>query len=222
MGHIFISYSKKDVVYAEKLINALKNEGFDPWVDMEGLQVGTPWRIQLHKQLKTCDAYLLIVSQNSKDSTWVHEELDFAQHFNKPIFPLRLDDTEPFFGIRAIQYEDIRQGKLPSEAFYQQLEIVTSRRKKTRRQNANSTDQAKKQVMEGAAQLLSYYGKELSDLISRASKGLTDTKKTIENSDVIKKLSANAKKTAPKKKKNTIKKVPSSAKKTASPRKKKK
>jgi len=43
MGHIFISYSKKDIVYAEKLINALRREGFNPWVDMENLGAGTQW-----------------------------------------------------------------------------------------------------------------------------------------------------------------------------------
>lgn len=41
MGHIFISYSKKDIVYAEKLVNALRREGFNPWVDIENLGAGT-------------------------------------------------------------------------------------------------------------------------------------------------------------------------------------
>ena len=36
MGHIFISYSKKDIVYAEQLINALRREGFNPWLDRQG------------------------------------------------------------------------------------------------------------------------------------------------------------------------------------------
>jgi hypothetical protein len=43
MGHIFISYSEKNIVYAEKLINALRREGFNPWVDMENLGAGTQW-----------------------------------------------------------------------------------------------------------------------------------------------------------------------------------
>lgn len=171
MGHIFISYSKKDIVYVEKLIKALQSEGFDPWVDREGLGAGTQWRTHLEKQIETCDVYLPIISRNSKGSKWVHEELEFAQSLNKPIFPLRLDNTEPFFEIRTIQYEDIRQGKLPSEAFYQRLAVVTPRAQV--RGRGSRMDQ-RKEVVEGATQLASHYMEELSnkgkDFVSEASK----------------------------------------------------
>jgi len=216
MGHIFISYSKKDVVHAEKLINALKREGFNPWVDIEGLGAGTHWRSRLESQIETSDAYILIVSRNSEKSKWVKEELLVAQGLGKPIFPLRIDNTKPFFGIRTIQYEDIRRGKLPSEEFYERLAAVTSRKKKTRR--GNRTDKAKKQVMEGTAELLSYFGEELSskgkDFLEIASKKSSEVYKSVIASDAVKKLSANVKKNsvpeekaaAPKKKKSTRKK----------------
>jgi len=207
LGHIFISYSNRDLVHVDKLIDALKREGFNPWVDKEGLLAGTTWRPKLHKQVESCDAYLVIVSRNSEASKWVQEELDLAQSLNKPIFPLRLDDTEPFFGIRTIQYEDIRRGKLPSEAFYQRLETVTSRKKRTRRK-ANRTNRAKKQVMEGTTELLSYYGEELSskgkDFMTKASKRLAEIKKAVESNDAVKNLPAGVKKiTVPKKKTTT-------------------
>ena len=68
MGHIFISYSRKDVVYAEKLINTLRREGFIPWVDMEGLGAGTYWQTRLQKQIKTCDASILVMSHTACNS----------------------------------------------------------------------------------------------------------------------------------------------------------
>jgi len=130
MGHIFISYSKKDVLYAEKLVNALRREGFNPWVDMEDLGAGTHWQVRLHKQILSCDAYILIMSSNAQKSKWVPDELVAAKSKGKPIFPLLLDDTELFLAIQTIQVEDVRGGKLPSEAFYQQLAKVSTRQKK--------------------------------------------------------------------------------------------
>jgi len=130
MGHIFISYSKKDVLYAEKLVNALRREGFNPWVDMEELGAGTHWQVRLHKQIQSCDAYILIMSRNAKASNWVPDELVAAKSSGKPIFPLLLDDVELFLAIQTVQCEDVRGGKLPSEKFYQQLAKVTKRQKK--------------------------------------------------------------------------------------------
>ena len=75
MGHIFISYSKKDIVYAEKLMNRLRREGFNPWVDMDGLGAGTYWQDRLQKQIQTCDAYILVMSHNARHSKWVPDEL---------------------------------------------------------------------------------------------------------------------------------------------------
>ncbi len=130
MGHIFISYSKKDVLYAEKLVNALRREGFNPWVDMEELGAGTHWQVRLHKQILNCDAYILIMSRNAKNSKWVPDELVAAKSSGKPIFPLLLDDVELFLAIQTIQCEDVRGGKLPSERFYEQLAKVSKRQKK--------------------------------------------------------------------------------------------
>jgi hypothetical protein len=225
MGQIFISYSKKDVVHAEKLINALKREGFDPWVDMEGLHPGTYWRERLEKQIKNCDAYLLIISRNSKKSKWVREELEEARNQDKPIFTLRLDQTRPFFGIRGIQYEDIRGGKLPSEEFYQRLADVTERKKRTRRK-ANRTDRAKKQVREGTAELLSYFGEEFlstgKDLMAVATKKSSEAYKSVVNSDAVKRLSASVKKTTTSEKKTATSKRKKTTRKKRTVQKKKK
>ena len=111
MGHIFISYSKRDIVYAEKLINALRREGFNPWLDMEGLGAGTHWQTRLQKQIYTCDAYILVMSSNAFNSKWVPDELVTAKTKDKPIFPLLLDDTEMFLAIQTIQFEDVRDRK---------------------------------------------------------------------------------------------------------------
>jgi hypothetical protein len=199
MGHIFISYSKKDIVYAEKLINALRREGFNPWVDMQGLGAGTYWPDRLHKAIKTCDAYVLIMSRNAKNSKWVPDELVAAKTSGRHIFPLLLDDTELFLALQTIQFEDVRGGKLPSEAFYRRLATVTTRRKKASHKvdSIHLTEEARKQKADAAAEKASYYLSKISsnvkDVIAVASKISSNTYKSVANSEAVKKISSRVK-----------------------------
>jgi len=212
MGHIFISYSTKDIVYAEKLINALRREGFNPWVDKEGLGAGTQWLKRLQKQILTCDAYILIMSRNAYESTWVPDELVTAKSKGKPIFPLLLDDTELFLALQTIQFEDVRGGKLPSQAFYKRLAEVAPRRKKASEKinSVRLVDQARQKKVDDAAEKASFYLSKISsnvkDVIAVASKVSSDTYKAVANSDVVKKISSKVKQTTVSKKKKTTRK----------------
>jgi len=158
MGHIFISYSKKDVLYADKLVNALRREGFNPWVDIDELGAGTHWQNRLHKQILTCDAYILIMSRNAKASKWVPDELVTAKSKDKPIFPVLLDDTELFLAIQTIQCEDVRGGKLPSENFYKQLAKVTTRQKKASEKvdSIHLVERARQQKIDASVEKITY------------------------------------------------------------------
>jgi hypothetical protein len=199
MGHIFISYSKKDIVYAEKLINALRREGFNPWVDMEGLGAGTHWQTRLQKQIISCDAYILIMSRNAFRSKWVPDELVTAKSKGKPIFPLLLDDTETFLAIQTIQFEDVRGGKLPSEVFYRRLATVTTRRRKASQKvdSIRLIAQARQQKVDAAAEKASFYLSRLTsnvkDVLAVASRVSSDTYKSVANSTVVKKLTSRVK-----------------------------
>jgi len=212
MGHIFISYSKKDIVYAEKLINALRREGFNPWVDMENLGAGTQWLRRLQKQIVTCDAYILIMSRNAYNSKWVPDELVTAKSKGKPIFPLLLDDTELFLALQTIQFEDVRGGKLPPETFYRRLATVTSRRKKASAKvdSIRLVDQARQKKVEEASEKASYYLAKISsnvkDAFAVASKVSSETYKAVANNDVVKKITSSVKQAPPAKKKTARKK----------------
>lgn len=196
MGHIFISYSKKDIGYAEKLTNSLRREGFYPWVDMEGLGAGTYWQSRLQKQIYTCDAYILIMSHNAFHSRWVPDELVVAKTKNKPIFPLLLDDTELFLAIQTIQVEDVRGGKLPSEAFYQRLAAVTPRQKKAgqRVDSIRLTERARKEKADEAAEKTSFYlssfTNSVKDAIAVTSKVSSKVYKSVARSRLMRKLSS--------------------------------
>jgi hypothetical protein len=127
MTHIFISYSHKDTEYARRLQEALIQEGFEVWID-DRIEYGDEWPIVIQERLDACDVFILIASENSYRSKWVHKEVTRAQRTEKPFFPLLLDG-HPWLTIESTQYVDVRDRSLPTEKFYNKLAKYTSRNK---------------------------------------------------------------------------------------------
>jgi hypothetical protein len=126
MGHIFISYSHKDKKYVEKLEKKLIEEGFDVWIDHR-IDYGSQWPKEIQRALDTCDAFVVVVSENAYKSKWVQNEVARADRKGKPFFPLLLEG-DAWLAIEAFQYVDVKDGSLPPEKFYKRLEKVSQRK----------------------------------------------------------------------------------------------
>ena len=126
MGHIFISYSHKDKDYVHKLQEALQNEGFDVWID-DRIDYGTQWPKVIQDQLDACDAFIVVVSENSYESEWVQNEVARAKWKGKPFFPLLLNG-DPWLSIQVTQWVDVRDKSLPPKKFYERLAHVAPRK----------------------------------------------------------------------------------------------
>ena len=119
MGHIFISYSHKDTAYVEKLEAKLIREGFDVWVDHR-IDYGSRWTKEIEKAINTCDAYIVVMSETARESQWVERERIHAEKRRKPFFPLLLKG-DAWFELGNIQFMDVRGGKLPPKAYYENI-----------------------------------------------------------------------------------------------------
>ena len=129
MGHIFISYSHKDKAYVEKLEKKLIDEGFDVWVDHR-IDYGDDWLRVIEKNLDTSDAFIIVMSDNSRASDMVQNEITRARDNGKPIFPVLLEGGH-WLAVQRKQYADVRDGSLPPEKFYYRLEAVMPRNKES-------------------------------------------------------------------------------------------
>lgn len=125
MGHIFISYSHNDKGYVHKLQEALLSQGFNVWID-DRIDYGTRWPKVIQDHLDDCDAFIVIVSENSFESEWVQNEVTRAKRIGKPFFPLLLNGS-PWLSIESTQYVDVSDGSVPPEKFYSRLALVTPR-----------------------------------------------------------------------------------------------
>lgn len=127
MGQIFISYSHKDKLYVHKLTEALQRDGFDVWID-DRIDYGAHWPKVIQSQLDACDAFIVVVSENSFDSEWVQNEVARAKRKAKPFFPLLLSG-DPWLSVEVTQWVDVRDGSLPTEKFYERLSSLMPQQK---------------------------------------------------------------------------------------------
>src|SRR5690349_18137439 len=86
MSHIFISYSRKDQIYARQLADELILRGFDVWID-DRIDYGDDWELEIFKAIDNCVAFVIIMTPNSYESKCVRRECHYAEKRNKPPFP---------------------------------------------------------------------------------------------------------------------------------------
>jgi hypothetical protein len=67
------------------LVQALESYGLPVWMD-DRIDYGEPWPAEIEKQLRECQAFLVVVSPRSEASHWVQCELQLALKLKKPIF----------------------------------------------------------------------------------------------------------------------------------------
>ena len=88
MTQVFISYSRKDLVFVERLAKDLEAAGLEVWYDLSGLEVGTRWGREIQNALDQSQYFLVVLSPNSVDSEWVEKEFLYANNLKTKIIPL--------------------------------------------------------------------------------------------------------------------------------------
>ncbi len=116
---IFISYSRQDQAYVNKLLEALTKHELPWWLDNK-IDYGDKWTREIEENLRKSQVFMLVMSRNLEASEWVQRELIFAQQLKKPIFPLLLAG-ERWFQVINIQTTDVLGGELPPASFFNRI-----------------------------------------------------------------------------------------------------
>jgi hypothetical protein len=124
-GHVFISYRHEDPdkSYVERLVAFLAAEGFEAWHDQD-IVTGASWDKVIEERIRTCAAFVVIMTPEADASPWVSRELARAEALGKPILPLLLRG-EPFFRLLNLQYHDVRDGQMPDGRFLRAAHDLT-------------------------------------------------------------------------------------------------
>ena len=106
----FISYSRRQLYFAESLALHLQKEGIDAWFDLQQLQAGTVWSEGLKNGVSEASLMVLVVSQASLASPYTQAEWKgFAGKGNQLVLaiyePVDLPDE-----LRDLPVYDFRSG----------------------------------------------------------------------------------------------------------------
>jgi hypothetical protein len=94
----FISYSSKDDAFATELHAKLQLQHVRCWKDSEDLKIGDKFQDMIESAIRLHDKLLLVLSENSINSSWVEWEVKKAlkkeqEQGSTVLFPVRLDDA---------------------------------------------------------------------------------------------------------------------------------
>ncbi len=115
MGHIFISYSRKDSACVDLVTTHLEAQDFPLWRDTSKIELSANWAAAILDALDHANMYLLFWSANAQASKFVQKELEMAQarYFSSSIryvVTILLDDTQLPTWLSHLQAEDFRSG----------------------------------------------------------------------------------------------------------------
>jgi WD40 repeat protein len=95
MTKVFISYSRKDKVFAGRLTEALQKSELETWIDWEDIPPTADWMDQIHKGIEEADAFLFLLSPDSVASKVCGQEVDHAVQNGKRLIPIVARDVNP-------------------------------------------------------------------------------------------------------------------------------
>lgn len=103
--HVFISYSRKDTNFVNKLEQALRAEGILTWRDIHSIAGGAKWFRRIKQGLEASYAMIYVDTENAELSDWVEREFLFGASLNLPIIPVKIDPR--FMSLQTINLNPI-------------------------------------------------------------------------------------------------------------------
>jgi tetratricopeptide (TPR) repeat protein len=85
---VFISYSRKDVAFADRLEAALKARGFEPLIDRSEIYAFEDWWKRIEALIAGADTLVFVLSPDSAASEVARKEVAFAASLNKRFAPI--------------------------------------------------------------------------------------------------------------------------------------
>jgi hypothetical protein len=100
---VFVSYSRKDLPFAQMLVEKLDERGFDAFLDKTDIAPGEPWQERLGALIAAADTVVFAISPDSVASAVCAWELEESTRLGKRLIPvvarrIRDSDAPPALG----------------------------------------------------------------------------------------------------------------------------
>jgi formylglycine-generating enzyme required for sulfatase activity len=108
MAQIFISYSRRDLEFVERLAKDLRAAGLTVWYDLSNLEVGAHWGKEIQNAIQKSQYAIFVLSSHSVESEWVDREFIYADQLKLKIIPLLHEPCSLPLGMLNLQYIDMQ------------------------------------------------------------------------------------------------------------------
>lgn len=95
MYEVFISYSSKDKTIADAVVHTLEEYGIKCWIAYRDAIPGEKYSESIISAIRETKIFLLIFSENSKQSRHVTNEINYATKVGSIMMPFRVEDVVP-------------------------------------------------------------------------------------------------------------------------------
>jgi serine/threonine kinase PknH len=107
---LFVSYSSQDRSAIEPLTAALRRARQQVWFD-EDLGGGEAWWKEILEQIRSCEVFIVALSNRSLESKPCQAEWRYAQALQRPILPVRIGPVDsmranPLAALQVIDYQN--------------------------------------------------------------------------------------------------------------------
>ncbi len=89
MLKIFISYSREDTDFVDRLEQDLIGLNYKVWVDRRKIEGGQDWQQALRRAIENADVVVLVMSPDAVQSKYVTWEWKLALNWDKALIPLK-------------------------------------------------------------------------------------------------------------------------------------
>src|SRR3954447_14912410 len=106
-ARVFISYSRKDIAFADRIEAAIKVRGFEPLIDRAEIYAFEDWWKRIEALIARADTVVFVLSPDAAVSEIAQKEITYAGSLNKRFAPIvcrRVADSATPEALRRLNF----------------------------------------------------------------------------------------------------------------------
>jgi tetratricopeptide (TPR) repeat protein/GTPase SAR1 family protein len=124
---IFISYTRNDLEFAQRIAYDLRSYGHDIWIDIERMPLkSTSFTNEIRDSIVATERFILIIGSDTAGSEYVRAEWEYALDSCLPIYPIRRSGDYVPNALHALELVDIREDDLYEQGLTHLLRLLES------------------------------------------------------------------------------------------------
>jgi WD40 repeat protein len=88
MNRVFVSYSRRNKIFAERIARDLGDAGMEVWIDFRQIHGGEQWQEEIYRGIERSQIVVVCLSPDAVKSEWVQREVLTARKQEKFIIPI--------------------------------------------------------------------------------------------------------------------------------------